>query len=167
MDQEIKSAVNDIMQACKSLNSMIFPQDETGTKLANEVIADLCRYIVHLTLADGVMTGDELQAINYYFDTNYTAGDIQEYSEAEETTADGSAVSIPLSFNYFIRIDNMFFEEQEMVTGYSKGLTELYKKLGMDIICCDSNLDMTEYKVYNDYIQMLEDFAQANLNSEA
>ena len=69
MDQEIKSAVNDIMQACKSLNSMIFPQDETGTKLANEVIADLCRYIVHLTLADGVMTGDELQAINYYFDT--------------------------------------------------------------------------------------------------
>ena len=60
----------------------------------------------------------------------------------------------------------MFYNDRGMVTNCSATLIELYKKLGMEFICCDKLLDMNEYKQYNEYISMLEDFAQSNLDSQ-
>lgn len=167
MNQEIKNPISDVLLACDNVNEMIFPEDASGHKLADEVKADLLRFAAFLTISDGVMASDELVAINEYFDTAYTSDDVADYSEKEGMTGDQPVSSVPLSLNYLIRIDNMFCRDQGTVTNYTDTLIGLYKKLGMELICCDKSLDMSEYEQYNEFISMLEDFAESNLESRS
>ncbi len=166
MNQDLKKSINDVLQACDNVNEMIFPDDESGHRLADEVKADLFWFVAFLTLSDDIMTSDELAALNEYFGTEYTTDDIAAFSEREGILDEQAVNSVPLSINYLIRIDNMFYNDRGMVTNCSATLIELYKKLGMEFICCDKSLDMNEYKQYNEYISMLEDFAQSNLDSQ-
>ena len=163
MNQEVKGSVAEILNVCADFNEKIFPEDNTGRMLSDEVIADFCRYFVFLTLADGVLTGEEVGFINNCFDTDYTIDDMQEFAQEERTDDASSMMSVPLSLNYFIRIDNLFYTEQEIVTNYTESLIELYKKAGMEFICCDGDLSMEEMNIYNQFIAMLEDYAKLNL----
>ena len=67
MNQDLKKSINDVLQACDNVNEMIFPDDESGHRLADEVKADLFWFVAFLTLSDDIMTSDELELNAYRF----------------------------------------------------------------------------------------------------
>lgn len=166
MSQEIKGTIADILNVCEEFNERIFPQDETGKMLSQEVIADLSRFFVFLTLADGVLTSDELAYVNDIFDTSYTTDDLQRFAEEEQAEDEASVMTVPLSLTYFIRIDNLIYSEQGIITNHTGSLIELYRKAGMEFSCCDGDLAIEELNLYNQYIAMLEEYARSGLEVE-
>ena len=158
MDIEIKNTLQRFLNLCDDMNERIFA-DGNGS-LKNEVKVDLLYFLLYLSYSDKNVSDKEIECINYYFDEEYKESDQLFSAESKDRE-----LSVPVSLTYFIKIDNDNYTEQEMVSTLTAEMIGLYKKLGMEIICSDRALVMTEFKDYEDYISMMETYASAYLKS--
>lgn len=156
MDNEIKDRLTGFLSLCDDMNVRLFG-DEKG-RLKNSVKDDLISYLSFLIYSDRMVSVREIECINYYFEEKYSEADIK---SAFQNTA--GEIAVPMSLTYFVKMDNDVFTENEMVSTLSKELVSLYKELGMEIICSDRTLAMTEFKDYEDYISMMETYVSAYL----
>lgn len=160
MDNELKSRLLRFMSLCDDMNDRLFA-DEQG-RLRKEVNNDLISYLSYLIFSDRVVSGREVDCINYYFDKQFSEDDIRAFY-----VSDGEEISVPMSLVYFVRIDNDIFTENETVSTLSEELVNLYKGLGMEMICSDKTLAITEFKDYEEYISMMETYKSAYLKCMA
>lgn len=162
MDQELKNKIDSFMGLCENIgNSFFSNNDEPFQKV---VYNDIVWYLIYLTFSDNIIDEKELTFINYYCNTNYTENDCRKW--LADKNMFNREIDLPNSLIKLVEADNIYYNETSTVTDYSKTLIEIYKKLGMGIICCDSDLDIEEYKDYNDYISMMEAYVSAALKSE-
>ena len=158
MDNDIKDKLLGFLCLCDDMNDRLFP-GEHG-KLRTDVRNDLLAYFSFLIYSDNLLTDNELEFIAYYFDEEFDEKKLKSLYNSEQ-----NELSVPISITYFVKIDNDLFKKNGMISALTSEYIDIYKQLGMEIICSDRTLAMTEFKDYNDYISMIESYAGAYLTS--
>lgn len=165
MNPELKNRLLDLQTLCDSFDSEA--GDAAKDSLRQLVREDLCWFVVYLSMADDVIASNEVDFVNAYFDTSYTQKDFLEWSRDGALFDLETVNSVPASVIRFVQTDNRFFGENAIVTDYTSTLIGLFKDLGMELICCDKELEMQELTKYNDYIGMLEAYAATALRQNS
>ncbi len=158
MEKNIKDKLLGFLCLCDDMNDRLFP-GEHG-RLRTDVKNDLLAYFSFLVYSDNLLADNELDCIAYYFDEKFDEKELKSLYNGMQ-----DELSVPMSITYFVKIDNDLFKENGMISSLTSEYIDIYKQLGMEIICSDRTLAMTEFKDYNDYISMLESYAGAYLTS--
>ena len=133
-------------------------------QLGKQAKTDMIMYCLHLMSSDGRYTEDEAGLINHVFEGyDFTPASVKFFVEENGLQQGIFAGDVPPSLTACVALDKAVRQYEQKAMSLSHTLTGIYLELGKYVIASDGELDVRERDDIVDYVGMMADYVEKNL----
>lgn len=166
MDSETLALYNSAISIAEKIDKELMKTDKQPESIVELLRIDLRNFLIFLTIADHVITKDEIRYINKSFGYNFDDDTMKNYALNSKIVRDDFLNDPPASMKYFLDFGNDEFIIHESKYYDIKKLYILtFQAVGEDFLAHCKHMDATEVNQLTRYRFMLESKANAYIKS--
>ncbi len=170
MLKENQALLKACLEKANSIGRSAFINSNGTFSLVDIFKTDFLKFLVYLSISDGVVNKEEVKFINNNFGYEFTTEAIAKYGVSKNLNSDEFLKVIPESLRYFVKSNNgVEFSYGIKYYNLIKLYCSTFHSVGRELIACNNSIKQEEIDALTKYTIMLEqhvDTIQEEFESE-
>lgn len=160
-EEEVARAIGNLQGRIAALYGLAYTIDEEcglagAMSISSFLRLDLLSFALHIAASDDVLEPTEVIAINGLLGSDFSYADCKEMIESTDFATKSFHQVLPATFKMLPEVAR---GHEIGVRGFAKTLAMTYEEIGIVISAIDGDVDPRERRNLDDYVRMLNDYA--------